>query len=187
MSFLHSLFATDNMYSITFFCEFNQQQLEEKLVPIGYKMVNNQLIYALDGDSKKMIIRSFQRNSEGNFGYILSYSEDYEALAKLLQYTFSLIPIQIVNCELKIMNGKNQQQNIAIANTIHGLKTGSMIGIYDYSDIGVLCMPDGSIIYQQRLKNPSLNVIRKHLIYFNEAAELFKPENAGLFNDSFSF
>lgn len=186
MNSFFSLFAAENMYSITFFCEFNQQSLEEKLKPIGYKSVNNQLVYKTAGDSKKLTIRPFQQNAEGNYGYILFYTDDHEALSKLLQYTFSCIPIMIVNCELKVINGQTQKSNIALANSLSVLSKGSMIGIYDYSTIGVLCLPDDSIVYQQRLKNPSLDKMRTCLMKFNEAANLFEPQKHNLFTASFN-
>lgn len=187
MSLFHSVLATESVYSITFFCEFNQAELESKLVPIGFKVKKNELLFAFEGDSKKMSIRPFQHNGSDNFGYILSYSDSYEDLASILKYAFALIPIQIVNCELKIVNGNSQLENVGVAEGITGFKKGSMYGIYDTSNMGVLCMYDGSIICQQRMNNPKVEKMKSHLFVFNQVADNFRTNRLDLFEGILNF
>lgn len=177
-----------NTYSITFFSEYNFLDLTKHLISIGYELNKDRLVYGLDGNEKKLEIKAFNSNLDSVYGYILSYTDDCEGLIKILHYTFSSIHINIVNCEFKVVTGKSQSENIKCAESLDTLSRGSMYGIYHCkNELGILCMPDDTVIFQQRVNKPTLQKMNSHLREFHEKAQWFTPQDHSLFNGIFSF
>lgn len=167
-------------WQIPFFVKLSEAQFTEEVRALGfYCTAQRELVW--QGGTANILLKPLRTNG-GNLssGYRFTYEgERLNDCLAVLQLILSMYPTSYVTGVECNMNGTEQNQIIGQAEKKQ-LKRGQMHGIYQNGRVGIVCMPDNTVL-QVRKKGIRRNQLEQILKDIVETKDLLTNQTFDLF------
>ncbi|MEX3623627.1 hypothetical protein [Viridibacillus arvi] len=173
------------MYKITFFMELSPKELEEKLLPVGFKKLNAALIWGSE-DTMFKIVPFGSDNHSTSHGYRLYFNGSITGALYLYDMGLNMFKPHISGVEYNITEIERTQQ---AWNFYFKSRTAYKIiderGIYSKGNVGIVCVQDNLLNLQVRPTRPKGEVsLNRSLEEIATLIEEINPTTMDLFSFS---
>lgn len=173
------------MFKVTLFVECLPNELANRLVPVGFRLVKGALVW---GEDSVFSIVPFgeplkEPNKNPLQGYRVYFKNSLDGALYLFDMSIGLFNpiIKGVEYNLTEIERSKDAWNFYFKSRAEYVP-GEMSGIYKYGNVGVLCMMDNNLMLQVRPKQPKGQVpLNKSLEEIAVLLDKINPRNMDIF------
>lgn len=149
------------------------------LLPLNFKWTKRQTVIWEDG-STSFEVAPFKVNGRESYGYRVLYSGSSEVFQYLFDRFLGCFKPTISGIELVWQS--DQSQNDLISKAEKHYKRGSMFGLYEDGEVGIILMPTSEVNLQVRNQAITGRNIRKFMNRMDCVATTFRRNPVDLFS-----
>lgn len=170
------------MYKVTFFITKSPTEIEELIMPIGFKKIQGEFVWKSESSTFKIIPFSQQARGYEVYGYRAVFNTSIEGALYLLDMSIGMFKPIYKGIEFSLTINKTKQDWLRYFHTHQGFQTSDSRGIFIKDQVGVIVIGDNEVVLQIRPTNPKGNItLKSSLQEINSLLEEVNPLPYDLF------
>lgn len=147
------------MYKVTFFMSISPKELEDKLLPVGFKKSNGSLIWGSEDSSFQIVPFSTDNRITIDYGYRLFFKDSIAGALYLYDMGLRMFEPSIKAVEYNLTELERTRQGWQYYfKSRAAYKEIDSRGIYENGNVGLVCIQDNLLNMQIRPKRPKGDV-----------------------------